>query len=223
MLTFLPSYRKQWFHLPLQLLPYFSTPFCSKMLQSVIYIHVFHFPPSISPKPTTSWKPLTSKPPVISMLLILGVSSWSLPALASQQHSAQLLVPLETCSSLGSRTAHSWLSSHLAAACQSHWDICLTSLCFQSCSPICSPLTSRKTFPNPKPHFYISQWAQNFLNQCMVQTLSLYFCAIRWKRLERTEPEIFLFSQDEPRDIDLPSLFLFVKAHRVLSCRKTQV
>ena len=193
------------------------------MLQSVIYIHVFHFPPSISPKPTTSWKPLTSKPPAISMLLILGVSSWSLLALASQQHSARPFVPLETCSSLGSRTTHSWLSSHLAAAHQFYQDVCLTALCFQSYSPICSPLTSRKTFPNPTSHSYRSQWAQTFLNQCMVQILSLYFCAIRWKRLERTELEIFLFSQDEPKDIDLPSLFLFVKAHRLLSCWKTQV
>lgn len=193
------------------------------MLQSVVYIHVFHFPPSNSPKPTTSWKPLTSKPPAISMLLILGVSSWSLPALASQQHSAQLLVPLEMCSSLDSRTAHSWLSSHLAAAHQFYRDICLTALCFQSYSPICSLLTSRKTFPNPKSYSYRSQWAQTFLNQGTVQILSLYFCAIGWKRLERTELEIFLFFQGEPKDIDLPSLFLFVKAHRLLSCRKTQV
>ena len=107
--------------------------------------------------PTTSWKPLTSKPPAISMLLILGVSSWSLLALASQQHSARPFVPLETCSSLGSRTTHSWLSSHLAAAHQFYQDVCLTALCFQSYSPICSPLTSRKTFPNPTSHSYRSQ------------------------------------------------------------------
>lgn len=48
-------------------------------------------------KPTHPWKSLTSKPPVTSMMLILGIGSWSLLSWASQLHSVHLLILLETC------------------------------------------------------------------------------------------------------------------------------
>ena len=87
--------------------PISQLPFAAKC-PKVLSIPIFSaFPLPVSPKPTIPWKPLIYKPSVTSLLLILGVSSWSSLSLASQQGSAQLFIPLETCSSLGSRTAHS--------------------------------------------------------------------------------------------------------------------
>lgn len=112
--TLLPPYKTQ-LCIPSapQLRPYFSTPFCSKILKSVIiYTNFLHFSSFHSPKPIIPWKPLTPNPSVTSMLLILGVSSWSPLFLASQQHSAQWLSLLETLSSLGFQNSTvSWFSS----------------------------------------------------------------------------------------------------------------
>lgn len=134
MLTFLLSYKKTQLLIP-------SPPPAALSLNSLLqqnpqkllpvtFSLLFFLP--FSDKPTLPWKSLTSKPPVTSMMPILGIGSRSLLSLASRQHSAHLLILLET------RPLHGFQGGtlpHLTAAHLFYWDSLPAALCFQSSSP----------------------------------------------------------------------------------------
>lgn len=154
---------------------YFSTPFCSKMLQA-LFISMF------------STFPLLTLP---AHHFLETTSSEATSDLHAANSGGQLLVL--TCPGLSaafSTTARplgnvffTWLQDSTLLTflptsqllCQFYRDSCLTASVLPVLFPHLFSSHIQKDLPQPKSYSYRSQWAQTFLSQCTVQILSLYF------------------------------------------------